>query len=412
METTPIQLANGLTILVRETHHNPVVTVDAWVNTGSVNETPEINGVSHFLEHMLFKGTSKRGPNELDMMIEAVGGNWNAGTSKDYTHYYCTVASPHKRIAVDAVADMLRNSLLDPEELEKERLVILEEYLRKQDEPGGLLWEEIYDVSFERSPYRQTILGTEESIKGITRSAMSDYFERYYGPGNMVAIFSGDITPDEARTLGEEFFGDWNRQHSPLDNLSFDVTRASGQNRVINRDVNEAYVARAYPMPGIEKLPETIALDVMETILSDGASSRLNQRLVEETQTVYGINCSAGLHLYDGLFVVTGVMSPDKLEDFRTQVAEEFEKMADAGPTERELERAKTNIFTSTAFRTETTTGQSSTIGYCYTLTGSTEFEETYLDKMQEVTAEQVQEAAATYLLSNDVNEVAILPNS
>jgi len=411
MQTTSFRLDNGLLVLLRETHHNPVVTVDAWVNTGSINEPPELQGVSHFLEHMLFKGTERRRANELDLMIESVGGSWNAGTSKDFTHYYCTVASPHREVAVDAVADMLRNSTLDAAELEKERLVILEEYLRKQDNPSGLIWDEMYEAAWEDGPYRHEVLGTEATIKGITREGMRDYFERYYGPENIVVIMAGDITLEQTRTLAERHFSGWNRPYRPLKLGQHRAgKRARGNRRILERDVNETYYAMSFPGPAIGNEEDALALDLLEAVLSEGGASRLHLKLVEDLEIAHGVGAGCVLHRHDGMFVFSAVLDEQHLDAVRREALAEMERIKTELPTERELERVKTMIFTSLAFRTETTAGQTAHIGYYRTLTGSTAYAEHYAERLLRVPREEISRVARLYLDASATNEVIIRP--
>jgi predicted Zn-dependent peptidase len=171
------RLENGLTVIFKQVP-NKVVTLDVWVNTGSANEDDKLNGISHFLEHMMFKGTPKYGPGQLDKVIMSVGGVWNAGTSKDFTHYYVTVASPYFDRALDCISDMMQNALVDAAEFDKEKQVILEEYRRKQDSPYGVLFDELYETCFLSGPYKRSVLGSFESISALDRKDMYDYYER------------------------------------------------------------------------------------------------------------------------------------------------------------------------------------------------------------------------------------------
>lgn len=403
-------LPNGLTVLVRESRHNPVVTVDAWVNTGSRNEPAALNGVSHFLEHMLFKGTASRGPNEIDLIVEAVGGSWNAGTSKDYTHYYCTVAAPFAETAMDVVSDILRRSRIDPAELEKERLVILEEWRRKQDDPESVLYDEMYPAAFDAGPYRDSVLGSFESISAIPRDGMVDYFERYYAPGNMALLVAGDIDTDAALALAARWFGDWDRPHRPLAAPTPPARRARGRRVVLDKDVAETYYALAFPAPGIDRTDDIVALDLLETVLGDGLASRLHQRLVERDRLAHDVSAGYPAHLGESLFYVTADLDLAHLDAARAAILEEIERLRQEGPTTRELDRARTKIFNDTAFGTETTTGQTSHTGFLYTLTGDTRFEEEYLDRVAATSADAIAGVARAWLDPDATNEVLLRP--
>jgi zinc protease len=411
MANTETKLSNGLRVIVREKRDNPVVTVDAWVNTGSRAEPPALAGVSHFLEHMLFKGTEKRRkPNEIDRLVEEIGGDWNAGTSKDFTHYYCTVAAPFRELAMEVVSDILRSSLIDAGELEKERQVILEEWRRSQDNPGDLLGDEIYLAAYAAGPYRENVLGTKESIEGIDRAGMVDYFERYYAPENIALVVAGDLSFDEAIRLAERHFGDWKRTFRPLANPLPPTKRNRGQRVVLEKDFEETYLAIATPGPSIRRQEDVLAADLLDIIMGGGYSSRLHQRLVEDKRLAHGVSAQAGVHRDDGLFFVSAALDGEKLDAFRGAIWEEFRRFRDDGPTPRELERAKTMLFTSEAFSTETTTGRTGNAGYLYTLTGSTELEETYLDRIKAVTADDLVRVARECLDEEAANEVIIQP--
>jgi zinc protease len=403
-------LDNGLTLLIREARHNPVVTVDAWVNTGARNEPAPLNGVSHFLEHMLFKGTDRRGPNEIDTLVESVGGSWNAGTSKDYTHYYCTVAAPFRETAVDVVCDIIRRATIDPAEMEKERLVILEEWRRKNDDPGGVLYDAMYPAAFIEGPYRDTVLGSFETISSIPRDGMVDYFERYYAPRNMALLIAGDIAAEEAIALVERHMGDWEREYRPFDAPTPPARRRRGHRTVIEKEVAETYYAMMFPAPGIDRLDDIVALDLLETVMGDGLSSRLQQRLVERDRLAHNVWAGYPAHLHEGLFYVTADLDGEQLEAARAAIIEEVERLQQAGPTEREMARAKTKIRNDTTFATEKTTGQTSHTGFLFTLTGDVEFEETYLERVEATSAAQVAEVARQWLEPSAANEVVLRP--
>jgi zinc protease len=304
----------------------------------------------------------------------------------------------------------LRRSRIDAEELEKERQVILEEWRRKQDSPGGLLGDEVYQASYASGPYRETVLGSFESIKAIDRDRMADYFRRYYAPDNMALVVAGDVDPDEAVKMAEKHFGDWDRSFDPYGEPAPETKRNRGERVILKKDFKETYFAMTTPAPGIHREDDVFACDALETILGGGYSSRLHQRLVEDKRLAHGVSAGYGSHRDDGLFFISAALEEEKLDDFRKALGEEFERFVNDGPTPRELERAKTMLFTSEAFSTETTTGRTSNAGYLYTLTGSTKLEESYMDRLKEVTAEDVVRVARECLDMDAANEVVVKP--
>jgi len=392
LETLP----NGLPVIIK-TVPNKVVTVDVWVNTGSANEVDHNNGISHFLEHMLFKGTPKYKPGDLDKVIMNVGGVWNAGTSKDFTHYYVTVAAPYFDEALDCISDMVQNSLVDKDEFDREKQVILEEYRRKQDSPYGLLYDELYDLCFSSGPYRRSVLGTFESISALDRDAMYDYYQRYYTPDNMVLLVVGDVTPEQVLPKVRAAFGGFSRRVKPLAEKEGQSVFQPGQTRILQRDLNETYVGLAFPAAAIHATDEVFALDVASTILADGRSSRLYRRLKEEKRLVHSIGGGFPTHRANSFFYVIATLDRENLEPSKTGMVEEMRRLATDPPSDAEMAKAKRMIRNGFHFGMETNTGQTSTIGYYYTLTGSTEFLERYLERLDRTTAADVAAVAAKY---------------
>lgn len=403
------RLDNGLTVILKPVQ-NKVVTIDAWVNTGSANENDALNGVSHFLEHMMFKGTPKYGVGDLDKAIMSVGGVWNAGTSMDFTHYYVTVASPFFDTALDAISDMIQNALIDAGEFDREKQVILEEYRRKQDDPWGMLMDELYCAVFERGPYRRTVLGSFESISALERDGMFDYYERYYTPDNMVLMVVGEMEPDEVLPKVRDAFGGFTRAHRPLGLGETESSYRHGAVRMFRKDVKEAYAALAFPGPPIVRGDEVLAVDLAATILGDGRSSRLYRTVKEEKGLVDAISAGCPTHRHDSVFYVAASLERAKLDDARAEIVLVLRELAQNGPTPAELAKAKRIIRNDFCYMTETNTGQSGTIGYYYTLTGSTEFCERYLDRVDRLDAGDVAAAAGRCFATEPVVAV-VEPN-
>lgn len=404
------KMNNGLMAIIKENPGSKTVSIDAWMDAGSIHEPARINGIAHFLEHMLFKGTERRGVGEIDRTIEAVGGVWNAGTANDFMHCYLSVAAQYFPVGLDVMADVLENSLLDPEEVEKERQVILEEYRRKQDDPAGFLFEEVYEKSYLKSPYRLPVLGSPETIKAISRQDLLDYYHRYYAPENITLLVIGDI--DTSQTLNEirQAFKDFDRKYNPFPSPDAKTEYSEALNKVYERDVKETYLALSFPAPSIVEKPDVYAMDVLLYILGEGRSSRLYRRLKEELQLVSGIGVGYATQRYQGLTVISATLSDVNLDKAKAAIVEELEKLKKKGIGKRELAKAKRLLTNSYYFSNETNSGQAASIGFYYNLTGSLDFEQHYLENINRLNSDDIIKAARKYLKPETMNSFVIKP--
>ncbi len=396
------KLDNGLPVLIKPVK-NTVVTLDMWVNTGSANESASRSGISHFLEHMLFKGTPKYGPGDLDKVIMSVGGVWNAGTSKDFTHYYVTVAKPYFETALDCLAEMIQSSLIDAKEFDQEKMVILEEFRRKQDNPFGLLYDELYEAAFASGPYRQSVLGSFESISALDRDDMYNYYRNYYTADNMVFVVVGDVEPAECETIIRSAFANVPSISQPADDAPRDIVMGTPGLHRVQRDVNEIYLGSAFPAPSLSEQNEVIAMDLALTMLGDGRSSRLNRVLKEEKRLVNTVSAGFATHRYPGLAYLAATMSDTNPDDVVTEASTLFRGLSTNLPTEAEMAKAKRVIRNGLLFGMETNTGQSSTIGYYYTLTGDTTFLDTYLSRLDAITPSDIAHIADAYFTRDPI---------
>ncbi len=403
------ELANGMKVIVRETPGTGVATADVWLNVGSANEAAEIEGISHFLEHMMFKGTERRPTGQMDEVVEGIGGVLNAGTSKDFTHYYMTVPSSNIDVAIDALGDALTSSTLQSAELEKERGVILEEISRKEDNPFGTLYEKLYEVAFSKSPYRHSVLGETQVISGITREQMWGYYRHFYTPARMALIVAGDVRAEDIVRKAQDAFGQESASGNARNGLPGSQWNA-GQNVVIEKDVKEVYSATAFPAPGILDVDKVIAADVLQAILSDGRSSRLNRELKEKRGLVSSIGASYPTHRAQSLFAIFATMQPANLEEYRKALDQELDRARQHKPADEVLERAKRQLVNSYYFSQETSGGAASLTGYYYTLTGSLAFEQHYVERVQAVTAEQVRDCAKELFVPEQAVRVTLVP--
>lgn len=402
-------LDNGMKVFIRENPGTKTVAIDAWVRTGSINEPPSLNGISHFLEHMLFKGTKKYKPGEIDRIVEGLGAVWNAGTSEDYTHFYLSVAAPYFAQCLDVMAEVLKNSVIDPNEVERERLVILEEYRRKQDNPAGFLFEQVYIKSYVKGPYRFPVLGTPDTLKAITPEDIQRYYLQYYTPETVTLVIVGDVKADEILPEVKKQFADFTRKHKPAD-VDYTTEYARNLRERYERQAGDVYLAMSFPAPGIDKVDDVCAMDVLSVILGEGRSSRLYRIVKEKKQLVSSIDVTYATQKLDSLFVVSATLNPDKLEKTEKAILTEIKRLRQHKPPRNELNKAKRMITNSYYFSTETNAGQAGIFGYYYTLTGSVEFEQKYLERINAVTPEAVQQVARKYLSPDAYNLFYIQP--
>jgi len=404
------KLDNGLTVLIKENHANPIVTLDVWVNTGSINEPPAISGVSHFLEHMMFKGTRNRPLGKVDLDVESVGGETNAATSKDFTHYYVTVASDYVTTGLDVLSDVIMNSTLEAKEVERERQVILEEYRRKQDSPFSFLYDVLCDASYRSGPYKQPVIGTTESLTTLTRAQLLDYYRRYYTPDNMVLIVVGDVKPDAILSQIKRYFGSYRRQARRFEGIERPTRWGGPAARMIEKDVRDTYTVMAFPAPSIATTRDTVIMDVVLGILGEGRSSRLYQNLREKKQLVSGISAGYGTPKKPGMFMVFATLEAKNLDAMRQAVLDEIRRIRTRRVGRAELAKVKKMATNEYYFANETTNGQADSLGLYYTLSGSEKYEQAYLAEIARVSAGDVLQVARKYLDPDKMVMITLRP--
>lgn len=362
---TKVTLKNGLDVIVKEVHSAPIVAVYLWCNTGSINETEHEQGISHFYEHMFFKGTEKRGVGEIDRAVKGLGGYNNAFTSKEYTAYYVVLPSENFPLAADVLIDAIRNSTFPEEEIKKELGVIKEEMNRKEDEPMGKLYEEIFKVMFPGTPYAHPVLGSPESVSGITREDFKAYLGKYYVPNNMTAVVVGDVKTPQAISEIERLTEGWKPNPDIKKNVQdFAVPqRKSIQGFTLEKDVNMSYVMMAFPTTGLKDVGENAALDVASSILGEGRSSRLYRRIVEKEQIASAVQVFIYPLKRAGLFVILGTMDRENVPRFRDVVLEEIVKLRNDASDPEELKKVKTMLKADFEFSNETDSDLASTLG-------------------------------------------------
>lgn len=399
--TTQHQLSNGLTVVLKEVHSAPVISLWTAYRVGSRNEQTGQTGISHWVEHMMFKGTPQYPAGVLDQMIDRVGGQWNAFTSNDFTMYYETLPAEHIDLALAAEADRMMNALFDAEEVEHERTVIISERQGAENSPMFWLREEIRAVAFRVHGYHHAILGDMADLHTITRDDLYTHYQRYYVPANAALIIVGAFDTAEMLPKIEATFGKI-PQLEPPQHFNRAEPPQLGERRVtVERPGTTAFLTVAFRVPSVTH-PDWIVLDMLDSILTgpggelDNKTSRLYQALVKAELTLNvggGMNESIDPYLYA---ISATVRDGRTHEEIESTIHATLERIQHEGVTEAELARAKKQARASFAYETETVTNQAYWLAQS-ALLGDINWYEGYLNRIADVTLADLQAAAQTY---------------
>ena len=390
------KLDNGQTVIIEEVHTNPIVTIDTWVKTGSINEDDKNNGVSHFLEHLFFKGTTTREPGEFDRVLEAKGAVNNAATSKDFTHYYITIPSKDFDLALDMHADMLQNPLIPRKEMEKERKVVLEEICKDMNSPSTKVYDNLVEMMYTNHPYKRKVIGKSEIIETITREEILSYFNKYYAPSNMITIIVGDVDTQKAlEKVKSEFSAEYKKV--PKKNYPKEKQITSQLRKTDYTDTQSGYMLIGFRGVNITD-NDSYALDVLSTILGDGRSSVLYRNIKDEKQLAFSIGASNATFKDDGLFYISANFTPDNAEKLEKNIFDEITQIQKKGVSPEQVQLAKNMIERDTYYARESVTNIAQELGYTVVTTGGTSFYENYVENIKKVTPADVKRVANKYL--------------
>ncbi|WP_239993142.1 M16 family metallopeptidase [Candidatus Methylomirabilis limnetica] len=402
-------LENGLKILLLEEHKAPVVTIHIWYRVGARNEQPGTTGLSHLLEHMMFKGTSKLGPGQFSRVIKRNGGRDNAFTSDDYTGYFETFASDRVELALELEADRMRGLLIDRKEAESERAVVMEERrLRTEDEPISALREVMGAAAFQVHPYRQPVVGWMSDIEKLDREDLVRHYNTYYVPNNAVLIVVGDFKSDELLPKIRQHFGAIPRGADPPAVRAIEPEQRGERRLVLKKEAELPFVFMGYHVPNL-KHPDNFALEILAYILSGGKSARIYKSLVYEKQLA--LFAGGGYYresIDPNLFPFYASVMPGKTaEEVEQALTAEIERVKNDPVPDRELQKAKNQIEAGFLF------GQDSVFSLArqlaeYEIVAGWRAWEAYLPGIRAVTAADLQRVARLYL-TPDHRTVAVL---
>lgn len=340
-------LSNGLQIVTDYVPSVESVAVGVWVGSGSRHEAAPFHGAAHMVEHMLFKGTHKRNAYEIAEVIENVGGNMNAYTSREMTSYHVHLLKNDLPLAMDVIADIVQNSTMPDDEVERERDVILQEIGMCLDTPDDLVFDNLYEIAYPKQAIGSPIMGSSQSIKDMSRSALIDFVNTHYTSSNMVLCAAGNFDHDDLCARADSLFANLAKGKAPINVLP---QYCSGESRV-EKDLEQAHVVIGFK--GVSRLDDDYyTAQVLSILLGGGMSSRLFQEVREKRGLVYSIFSYHTAYKDDGQFGVYAGTGPDRLGELVPVVCEELMKVSQT-LTELEVERAKTQIRANTLMAME-----------------------------------------------------------
>ena len=406
------KLDNGQTVIIKEVHDNPIVTIDTWIKTGSINENDKNNGVAHFLEHLFFKGTTKHPTGEFDKILESKGALTNAATSKDFTHYYITLPSNYFQTAIDLHADMLMNPLVPRKELEKERKVVLEEISKTLDDPENKLYENMITAFYVNHPYKRKVIGKKEIIENISRDEIMNFYNTWYNPCNMITVIVGDVSTEDALNAVKQNF---NRKETKKCKLPSYKKDKNIEHQIEIDDKGK--VETGYMMIGFRGVPQqnrddSYALDVLATILGDGRSSKLYQSVKEQKQLAYSISSGHASMKDDSLFYVRANFVPANKDKLKKAIFDEIARVLNGNIDTQDLNTAKSIIERDTFYARESTSNIANELGYTTLVYGDSDYYSEYINNIKKVTKQDVVRVAKKYLNPNHAVISVMLPET
>src|ERR1700737_4554184 len=403
-------LPDGLTVIVQEDHSAPVASVQAWCATGSIEEDERLGaGLSHILEHMLFKGTKTQQSHAVPQKIQDVGGYINAYTSFDRTVFWIDVPKDGVSIALGVLADAMMNSTLPPDEDVKEQEVIRREFAMGFDDPDRMSGQLLFATAYQRHPYRLPVIGQMEIYNQLTQDQEMQYYKSRYVPNNLTFIVVGDVDPEKIQQQLAEFFKSYpEKSLKPV--FVPEEPPQLGRREVHNEFATElTRLSLAWHIPEVTH-PDVPALDLLSAILGDGRSSRLYRRVREEAGLAFGVSAFSYTPGDPGLFGIDATVDPKKREATQEMILRLIDEVKQAGVTAEELSKAKKTSLSHHLVALTTMRGQASDIGGNWLLTRNLNFTRDYLAAIQKVTLDDIRRVATTYLTDPNLTVVSLNP--
>lgn len=409
-------LKNGLTLLIKEDHRSPIVISEIWYKVGSSYEPNGITGISHALEHMMFRGTNKFGPGRLEKIVSENGGEQNAFTDLDFTAYYQKFSADKLAISFALEADRMQNLLLRSEDFAKEIQVVMEERrMRVDDNPQEVALERLNAAAFVANPYHHPVIGWKNDLQTMTIEDLRKWYKAWYVPNNAILVVVGDVKPKHVFQLAQTYFSKLN--FFPLPNLKQEKSIPPlGEKRLIIRTPAQLpWLAMAYPVPVIKKgstNQDPYVLDLIATLLSGGNSARFAKSLIRGQQIAADANALYNpVSRFNNLFLLQATPTPGHtLSELESSLLKQIKKLQTASVTSEELKRAKTRMAADKIYQDDSLTAQAYDIGSLAAINLPWQINRDYLKQINRITPRQIQKVANKYFLDSHLTIAYLLP--
>jgi zinc protease len=409
-------LANGMKVIVKQDHRAPIVTSQVWYKVGSSYEHGGLTGISHALEHMMFKGTHKHAPGAFSEIISANGGDDNAFTGRDYTAYFQNLANDRLEVAFELEADRMRNLTLPEAEFKKEIEVVKEERrLRTEDNPTSLTLERFQAAAFDASPYRNPVIGWMSDLDAMSVEDLRAWYRQWYAPNNATLVVVGDVDPQQVLALARRYFGVLKPEDTRAPKPRAEPEQKGLKRVVVKAPAREPYLLMGYKTVQVgatDPAWEPYALEVIAEILDGGASARFSRNLVRGTQIAADADAS-----YSAFTRLPGLLTVDanpakgrSVEELEAALRMEIERIKNEPVSGAELQRVRNQLIASKVFEQDSVFYQAMQIGILETIGLDWRLSEQYVEKISAVTAAQVQQTARKYLVDDRLTVAVLEP--
>ncbi|AHI05264.1 protease [Bdellovibrio bacteriovorus W] len=413
LPVTKFVLKNGLTVLLLEDHTVPMISYHTWYRVGSRDEAPGVTGAAHMLEHMMFKGAKKYSGKDFDRTLHENGITNNAFTSNDYTGFYENIPSDKLELIMDIEVDRMSSLLISPDDLKSEKEVVAEERRwRVDNNPMGVLREQMMSTIFKKSNYRWPVIGHMKDIQDYDAEKLRYFYNSYYGPNNAVLVIVGDFKTSNVKSLVEKYYGKLEKREIPQKEYPTEPAQKVQQNAITRRDVQNSSFVVAFQGPK-QGEADMYAMDLAANILGNGSSSRLYRRLVYQQQQATSAYSYNHTMRDAGIFAVGVNMKPGlETSSALESVYNEIYKMRSQKVTDKELEKAKTQVMKDYVDSLRTMDGKARALAVNEIVTGSYDSLFSDLEKYQAVTADDILKVMAKYTQQNQRSIITLAPKA